>query len=73
MASVDQGASARRGISTPFNTATVVDQPTKDPVVYFKLLGWNGSTPVRWISRSYDTGKDGLTNITIEDEWEVLE
>lgn len=71
MASVDQGASQARKSATPF--AGVLDGVTHEPVTYFKFLGWNGSTPVRWISRSYVTARDGLTDITIEDEWEVLE
>ena len=71
MASVDQGASQARKSSAPF--AGVQDGVTRVPVTYFKFLGWDGSTPVRWISRSYVTARDNLTNITVEDEWEIAE
>lgn len=63
-AAVKQAEFARVGIQ---------DRPTRIPATYFKFLGWDGSTPVRWISRSYVTTRDGLTNVTIEDEWEVAD
>lgn len=68
----DQGASRARGISVPFIAATVADRPLPEPVERFKLLGWNGPTPVRWVSPSYVGARDGLTDITVEDEWEFL-
>jgi hypothetical protein len=63
-AALVNGALARAGVQ---------DGLTPEPVTYFKFLGWDGSTPVRWISRSYVTARDGLTNITVEDEWEIAE
>jgi len=59
----------------PFVRAGILDglDHKQLPLVSFKLLGWDGATPVRWISRSYVSARDNLTNITVEDEWEVAD
>lgn len=50
------------------------DSQSVTPVTYYKLLAWNGGTPVVWVSTYNDytqAPQTGLTNLSIVDQWTV--